>query len=74
MNRKEIKELYDRLKHSEKCAVTRAVMQYLESDGIRAKRNTLHYWREHSKEQSPLDGKYLEAFQYAFKTTVATPA
>lgn len=74
MNKQEITSRYNRLKHAEKCAVTEAALDYLADDGIMVARNTLYYWRNTPHSRSPLDGKYLEAFQYAFKTTVATPA
>lgn len=68
MSKKEIANLYDSLKHADKCAVTAAALDYLSMQGINVARNTLHYWRNTEHSRSPLHPKYMQAFQYAFQT------
>lgn len=74
MSKKEIANLYDSLKHADKCAVTAAALDYLSMQGINVARNTLHYWRNTEHSRSPLHPKYMDAFKYALKITQAEPA
>lgn len=74
MSKQEISNLYDSLKHADKCAVTAAALDYLSMQGINVARNTLHYWRNTEHSRSPLNGMYLDSFRYAFKITQAEPA